>query len=64
MQAEKQRDLQRIVGVCQSRGAIAVIDGDSVAVLTRRRHRVAEGVPSVNYQVRRVRTVTEAYIEV
>jgi hypothetical protein len=55
------RDLQHIVGVFRERGRAAVMDGDAVAVLVPQHRRLSTGVREVHYDVRRVRTLTEAY---
>jgi hypothetical protein len=55
------RDLQKILDVFQARGVSAVIDGDTVAVLTVRKQQAADGVRHINYDVHRVRTLTQAY---
>ena len=58
------RDLQKILGIVRSRGVPAVIDGDAVAVFTVRKQEVADGLRHVHYDVRRLRTLTEAYTAV
>lgn len=55
------RGLEQVLEVCRSRGRAAVLDGDAVAVLVRRRRPLQEGAREVHYDVRRVRTMTEAY---
>ncbi len=54
------RDLASILSVCHNRGRAAVLDGDAVAVLVRRRRMLPNGAREVHYDVRRVRTLTEA----
>ena len=55
------RDLEQILDVCRSRGQNAVLDGDSVAVFVRRRRALAEGGREVHYDIRHIKTITEAY---
>lgn len=55
------RDLEQILTVCRNRGRAAVLDGDAVAVLVRHRRNLPGGAREVHYDVRRVRTLTEAY---
>ncbi len=57
----RSRDLAQILTVCRDRGRAAVLDGDAVAVLVRRRRDLPNGAREVHYDVRRVRTLTEAY---
>jgi hypothetical protein len=55
------RELQQIAKLMASRGLSAVIDGDAVAVLCPRQHS-SEGLAHVRYEVRRLWTVTQAYL--
>jgi hypothetical protein len=55
------RELQQIAKLMISRGLPAVIDGDAVKVLCPRQ-RSASGVAHVGYEVRRLWTVTQAYL--
>ncbi len=53
-------DLQRIAQYVVKQGFVAVIDGNSVVILTATSPQIVDGVPYVSFRVDRIATMTAA----